>query len=427
MRLSVTALLFTLVFAATLLGIGYFNSGWDVGYTYGLLPQDVVFISAGSVMLFVAFLYFDIRAKRSAQWVIAILFVAINVVLPMIWSIGHRRQSLPHMFVHDNPLQVEAAVDFLLQGKNPYGRDYSQTSMGQWVYGVPIFDFQNSPEPEAIKKNPALSHLAPLPFSWLVMLPAKLFFELILGWFDARMAYLLAYLGMIAIGLKLIVREKRLDFFILFAANPLLAGFLIVGHNDILVGFLLVSVLAFASKKHWLWSAILLGLALATKQTALPFAALYAAYLLAKSQSFKLPLAVIGLAGLVAASFILPFIFWDQAAFIRDTVGYISGGLATSYPIKGIGLSMTALVLGLVPNSLAPFPAGILQVIIGLPILFWAGLNVRRFPTLASLCTWFMIVYVILLFLSRFFNDSYLGLAVGFLLLGYYLPEKEIG
>lgn len=425
MHLSHTALLFILVFISSILGIGYFNYGWESGYAYGLLPQVIVFVAAGSVVLFILFLVFNLKENQKAQWVIAVTFFILNVITPTLLSISHRRQTAPHLFVHDNPIQMEEAIKLLLNGQNPYGFDYSGTPMGKWPYGAPIYSFIDPAQPEIIKTNPALMHVVSLPFGFLSILPFAFISDLLLGWFDARFVYLSAFIITVIFGTKLIAKDKRLDFFILFALNPLITGFLIVGHNDILVTSLLVITLYLAHKNYHLASAIPLGLALAAKQVALPFFFLYLAYIYFKNKNLQTLLKISSLSIIIAAILILPFFIWNPAAFWRDTVGFISGSEATSYPIKGIGISMVLLASGLIPNALSAFPANIFQVVVGIPALIAAVFYLKKSPSLASLCISFPLVYIVLLFFSRFFVDSYLGLAAEFLILGYFLQAKN--
>lgn len=425
MHLSPTALIFILVFAATILGFGYQNAGWDLGYAYGLLPQDIIFISATLIVLLIAFVIFDLWKRLQAKWLIAWLFIIVSVIVPTLLSVSHRRQTAAHLFVHDNPLQIEAALEFLFSGTNPYGQDYSTTPMGQWTYGVPYFDFRESSAPDNIKINPALFHLVSLPFGFLSHIPAKIISELVVGWFDARFVYLLSYFVMVFIGLRLISSEKKLDFFLIFAGNPILTQFFITGHNDILVISLLLLVIYLAHKRQHLLSALPLGLSIATKQIAWPFTLLYIVYLYFQKRDWRLLFKVIALAGLIASALILPFVLWDPPAFWRDTFLFVSGGLPTSYPIKGIGLSMVFILLGWIPNSLSAYPVGLWQLLLGLPVFIASVLSLKKFPHLSTLCTWFAIFYLVLIFASRFFTDNYLGVVVAFLLLGYYLQTDK--
>jgi hypothetical protein len=121
--------------------------------------------------------------------------------------------------VHDNPVQLEEGVKYLLKGKNPYQENYLGTPLEEW------HDWQD---------NPALYHFVTLPFylffSLLVSLPASLIF----GFFDERMAHIIVFLIAVSLIYKLIKPVSKKVFFLsLFSFNPLLIHFFIEGRNDI--------------------------------------------------------------------------------------------------------------------------------------------------------------------------------------------------
>ncbi len=177
---------------------------WDWYYAAHsrVLPIEAIGVFAAlAYLLGVAYLTLDYfgraRDTTTARLVVLGLLVVNLVVAPMVTSIVVRHVTgQTERWVHDTPLQIEAAVDALLHGHNPYATDYADTPLARWPYYTgPLWssDWQAPAPPEA-RVNPAIYHVAYLPFTLLVTAPLQALSTWTLGWFDGRWSNLLAYL-----------------------------------------------------------------------------------------------------------------------------------------------------------------------------------------------------------------------------------------
>jgi len=122
---------------------------------------------------------FVLRAKLT----LAALAISLVVILPTISGMVLRHASEPWSYVHDAAMQVEEAIRFLLQARNPYAENYLETPLAQWEYAFP--------PPEV---NPALYHNAYLPFIFLFSAPLYACSTWLTGWYDQRLVFLLLFL-----------------------------------------------------------------------------------------------------------------------------------------------------------------------------------------------------------------------------------------
>lgn len=397
---------------------------WDAYYaSYSrVLPVEAIGIfSVLAYLLGVTYVILDYfgrtRDTTSARLVVFGLLAVNLVVGPMVTSMVVRHVTgQTERWIHDTPLQIEAATDALLQGQNPYATDYIDTPLARWpYYNGPMWssNWAEPPPPEA-RVNPAIYHVAYLPFTLLIALPAKFLTTLTIGWFDGRWTNLLAYLFTLWL-LSRLVREPghRLALLILIGLNPLLIPFVIEGRNDILVFSLLLAAVVAWHEERPLASAIWLGLALATKHVAILFLPFYLLLLWRECAPHRRPLVALTRRLLptvvTALALILPFFVWDWRAFLDDTVGYISGALPSSYPLSGIGIGGIAVVMGWVPNAGAPFPSTILQAVIAGPLLVALLRHQWQFNTLRHALGAYAVFLFVFMWLARYFFDSYLG------------------
>lgn len=361
--------------------------------------------------------------NRKLLWLSLFLAIIFLVIIPTIVSMYLRHNSKPYLFVHDNPIQVEESIKFILSGKNPYTEDYFQTSLPDWQYGPPVYSFKPVRPPESYFINPSIYHHVALPFGPLSILPFYIVWNSIFGWFDARIFYLSAYILLLFLSVKLVKPVLRFSFLALFALNPFFATAILEGHNDVLTILLIVAGLIFAKNKKYLLSAIPFGLVLVTKQSGWVFFAVYLIFLLYKAKTFVKKVALISLS--IAAVFSTPFLLWDFKSFFEDTILYVSGGLATSYPISGNGFSSLLLTLGILRTSLVYYPAWIFEIIFGLPVLILCIRMLKRSPTIKVLVLSYSLLLFVVLFFSRFFVTSYFGVLVQFLVLGYFIQDPD--
>ncbi len=357
--------------------------------------------------------------KLAAVWVTIIAFV----IVPTLAAIVYRHNGVPYLYIHDGAIQTEEAVKFLLAGKNPYVENYTGTPMAQWPFFEPGFT-----------QNPSLFHLPYLPLPVLVSVPFYLLSQAMLGWFDQRFVYLLMLLALAPMLLSAgRTPRERLGALMVVALNPLFVPFFIEGRNDIVVLFWIVGAILFLQRNRTAWAGVWLAGAAASKQTAWFLVPFFLLYLLkdTKLPHWRILLArvkplVPGALLLMAA--LLPFLFWNPAAFIEDTINYQSGlssAGTTTYPIKSLGLGDLALGLGWIKSSTATFPFATFQIVLGgltLILLLWLQ---WRHNTITQMALNYAILFFVFAFFSRTFNDNHLGFALTCFVLPSFLADAN--
>src|SRR5207245_8804037 len=150
--------------------------------------------------------------------------------------------------------------------------------------------------------------------------------------------------------------------------------------NDLpMIGLLLAATLAIA-RRRFLPAAIIIGLAIATKQTALIALPVLVGWGFANGITWRSLARYASLAAIPVAVLIAPFVAWDASAFVRDTVLYNVGSGGEAYPIQGIGLSSWLLQAGIIHGArgAVSFLRLHLQLVIDSLLLCWLCLRVRR-------------------------------------------------
>ncbi|MCW5851502.1 MAG: DUF2029 domain-containing protein [Anaerolineae bacterium] len=411
----------SLLLLATLFPMTAHWDGYRLSYSRVLPIEAISLFAVLAYLLGATYITLDYfgraRETTTARQVVLGLLVVNLVVAPMVTSMVVRHVTgQTERWAHDTPLQIEAAVDALLHGRNPYATDYTDAPLARWpYYNGPLWSSNwREPAPPEARVNPAIYHVAYLPFTLLVAVPVQLLSTATLGWFDGRWTNLLAYLFTLWL-LTRLVRERvpRLAALILVGLNPLLVPYVVEGRNDILVFSLLLAAVVAWQEERPLASAVWLGLALATKHVAALFLPFYLLLLWRECAPHRNRLSQLGrrlLPTLVTAlALTAPFILWDWSAFFEDTVGYVSGLLPTSYPLSGMGLGGIVVAVGLVPNAAAPFSASLLQVLIAGPLLVALLRYQWRFNTLRYALGGYAVFLLVFMWLARFYFENYLG------------------
>ena len=299
-------------------------------------------------------------------------------------------------------IQTEAAAQFVLAGKNPYVENYYQTPLALAPFDV-----------KGLTVNPALEHFTYLPLTFLLPAP----WQALLGSsFDLRYVHLIFFLLMLIVATRLTQNpQKRLLLVMALGLNPLFVGPLVEGRNDVMVLSWLIFTWALLQRGKITASAITLALACGTKHPAVVFVPFYFVYLSQRGtwrervRRVQKPFLI--WAGLTAL-IIMPWFLMNPGAFLDDTVSYLNGTSAVSYPISGFSFGMLLVSLGVLPSNMAQFPFGVLQIALGLPAAFWLLRRQWREPNLPAAIAGCAILLFIAQFFSRIFNDNYLGLII---------------
>ncbi|HLX56455.1 MAG TPA: glycosyltransferase 87 family protein [Ktedonobacteraceae bacterium] len=176
----------------------------------------------------------------------------------------------------------------------------------------------SAPEFESKVSYPALSFLTLLPFIWLHtnnVLPL----------------YLLCYFLIIFVGWKKLRPEMRPWLILVAMANASMWTSVMNGSVDIL--YILLILLAWLLRDARWWSAIFLGLALATKQLAWFFVPFYA-ILTWRRYGLREAMRRLSIAGGIMLAINLPFILWNPQAWI---MGVLAPVVDPMFPL-GVGL-----------------------------------------------------------------------------------------
>lgn len=342
------------------------------------------------------------------------LFLALTLMIvvggTVTTAIVDRSKTAPAFGVHDIILQQEAAMRFLLEGKNPYKETYFGTLLENWHYAEMGKD----------TVNPALYHFVMPP--WYLLFPFPFYFLSLplLGFFDGRMPLLATLLGLLIVVFYWF-KDKQLARLALTitALNPATIDYFIEGRSDVFALFWLILSLFLLEQRKVFWSSFIFGLALWSKQTiwfVLPFYVVYLWVFYRKS----LKQTALALIPALAISFFLvgPFLLWDTKAFLDSVVFYLSGTSVNSYPISGYGLGMLFYEWGIIKNLHAYYPFIFWQSLIGLPILIGSLWWLMKKPVLSRLLLGYGVTLMIFWYLSRYLNDSHLGFLSGVFALG---------
>jgi len=331
-----------------------------------------------------------------------LLLIAVTTVAPAVVSMVIRT----HVGItveHDGLIQTEAAIARLLKGQPIYGVDWSDTEMGRMPWTL------------TPGRNPALSHNAYFPLTVLAGVPVRLLSDAVGFPFDYRMVLI----GFLLIGLKgatalPIPGPGRFMVATAVFLNPVVALYFWSGRNDVSYVAMLLVGLALLARGRVVAAAAAFGAGIALK----PFAALTLPFLVltlwirwrGRPDLHLREAACTGGALVVVPLLTMaPFFVESPAAFWRDTVLYMNGGLPDAYPIAGFGFGALLLALGVVKNRTDAFPFTVFQLGIMLPVLWIGARALCRRPTLAHWMGAYVGLFLAFGFFGRFFNDNYLG------------------
>lgn len=389
-------------------GVLLFSLAIPLVMKHRISPGKTPYWLFGIIFLALLLYFFlkNLRQKRYLIWLI--IFLTIGTAY--FSSIVVRHQIAPEFGVHDIILQLESAIQFFLQGQNPYAMTYFGTPLEKWHYSEKVV-------------NPALYHFVMPPFYLLFSLPFYFLSISILGFFDGRLPLIFGFIGILVILSKWIKnKEKRNLALILFAFNPATVDYFLEGRSDFYMFFFLFLSLWLLSKKKVILSAVSMGLALGVKQSAWPILPFYLSYLLFKGKFKWLMKALVALL-ITSAAIYGPFLIWDFRALLDSTIFYLSGNLPTGYPISGYGLGMLLYQLGIIKDLQDYYPLFIWQVIFGLPVMILLMHWMKKKNTIKRLLLSYGVFLFVFWYLARYFNNSHLGYLSSVFLVGYFIEN----
>jgi len=334
-------------------------------------------------------------------------------------AIADRARVAPVWGVHDIILQQEAAMRYVLVGKNPYQETY---------FGTPVESFNYDEPGDTGAVNPALYHFVMPP--WYLVFPFAFYYTVrpVVGFFDGRMALVFTMI-MLLVAVWIWFRDKRLArvAVILTALSPSVVPYFLEGRSDIFALSWAMVSFVFLEKKKYMWSVVCMVLSLLSKQTMWFMAPFYIAYLwrsTAKHRQLFWNAAGIGV--LVGGVITLPFMLPNPQAFFDSIVFYLSGNAPHSYPVSGYGLGMVLYNAGIINNIHAYYPFVLWQVVICIPLFIVLVRWLWHKPTQSKLLMVYAVFLMVYWYLSRYFNNSHLGfLSMLFVLAGLKHTDEE--
>lgn len=380
---------------------------------------------AGFVMMIV----FDTIGKKqqSYYWPRFIAIIATVVVFlgtVFTYQIYARHASNHFELIHDGAQQTEVAGDMILQGKNPYQENYRETKFGE------INNYTDVPGQD----NPAWYHYIYLPFFLLSSTALQLVSQALIGWYDLR--FLLIIVGALTLLLlyKIIPERKdKLPIVLLFAFNPIFTPYFIAGYNDIFPYFWLLLSWYFLGQKKLAWSALALGLAVVSKQSAWLVVPFYIYHVLlqfsptAESLAKRLWTTIkkIWPVYLAILVFAVPFIVWSPRDFFADTIAYAGGSSEHLFPVYGVGFSVIMESFGWIRSIWDPYPFWLIQTVVIIPVLAVLFRWQKKNPTIAQLIVNYTILLLAYWYFSRFFNPNYVSFLSLLLIAAWAFKKQE--
>ena len=372
--------------------------------------------STAGVLALLGLLVF-VEGRWRLKLICACALGALTAIGPTLYAVVERTRVGLTM-EHDGLLQIESAIDRLLNRQPIYGVDWSTTPMARISWDV------------TAGPNPALHHLAYFPLTVLVGVPFRVLTHALGLPFDYRIVLIgFTIIGLLAIVALPISPDRRVMVITALFVSPLVTLYLWSGRTDIEFLALVLLSLALLSRGHPIPAAAALGIAIALK----PFAALAVPFLLLvlvirwrarrSLPEVALSLAALSLAPVVT---ILPFFIANPQAFWTDVVLYTSGGIRDAYPIVGYGFAELLYRVHLVAHRTDSVPFGVFQLLALAPVVWMTGRAFLRRPSLGRWMAGYVLSLLAFTFFARFFNDNYVAVVITLLLCVRPLGDRRV-
>lgn len=396
---------------------------------FGPWLGDPVFLLLAAFSLFCFILYaitdslttVSSRRRLFIKSLFLWLILAALVFLPALKLSLLRHDNLPHSYSHDGGvIQTEVAIDYFLNGRNPYSESYADTPMAEW--GFPQF-------------RTALEHYPYLPATFVLSAPGKLLAQALFGWYDQRFTYLLLFIVALALAQRLMRKQPQqgLQMLMLLGLNPIMGLDVIFGQNDSFVLTWVILSLWFLARQRPLASGLFMGIAWASKATAWFLAPFWLLALWGPGplswqrirdrarQQIRPLLVAVG----VFALFVAPYALWDFNALFDDVWRWAAGTATVHYQIWGWGFANLVLASGVLPDRFAYWPFWLPELLFSLPLLAYLLRRQWQHNSLGQVAWHGALLLLVYAFFSRFLNENYLGYLLGLFVLGYYLSPSQ--
>ena len=368
---------------------------------------------AGLLVALVAGLVLSLgRLQRWLAMATATVVVALLVVPGVALQVGLREATAPWFHDNDSTYQIEIAGELVRAGASPYGHDYSRSGLERF------YSLDGSVSPQTRAGQVALRHFAYFPGTPLTaaawgLLPAPLD--------DYRI--LVALMSLAALPAALVFRGPlgpRLALGAALAASPLAVRAAWFGTADAPAVLAVVLAFGLLMRRRHVGAAIVLAIAVLLKQFAVVAVPFFAAALVWRARPRSLVAAGAAFVAVLAVGF-APFLIGGAGDLIADTITY--GG--ETYRIIGYGLAGILLEAGAIDDRFAPYPFTVLALLIWLPLTAWLVRVQLRSPAVWTAAAGFAVSILVLLFIGRVFQISYLVWPLAASLLAGLLAVSE--
>ncbi len=363
----------------------------------------------------------NISYLNKCKFIIIILIISLLAIIPCLHRINARHNGKPYEFAHDGGvIQTEEAIKYFISGKNPYHEDYYNTVLDEHYTVYKLDEIKNS----------LIHHYTYLPLTFIFPLPFYLVSKGAIGWFDMRFIYILMFIFSLYILTKFTVNnQKKALLLIIFSLDPFLTYFLEEGRNDIFLLFWIILAIFYLKLDRLGTASTFLGLACVSKPTAWFLIPFFIAYILEKNNESKKIIAKTTFLIkqiypflFIFLIFILPFLIWDFSSFKEDVLNWDA-----TYPLGGTpGFGFANLLLYVGYSKSDYFPFKYLQIIIGLPLLYFLLKKQLKNNTINFMLVNYGILSLALLYFSRFLHDNYIGYVFSILCIGFFLDQKKM-
>lgn len=380
-----------------------------------------VIITLIFILLSIIFYKGVIKNKNKLKIIVIILILLIQSLILTAYINKRLYSENTSWLPHDGIAQTEVAMNYLIQGKNPYHENYYKTELDNARDHFIMFISVNKIWEIT---NPALENYVYMPLSFILPLPLKYLFTNIFNFYDNRIFNFIFYILACLLVYKIPEDpKKKIGLLVFFSLNDFSIPDIIYGFNDIVPMYFLLLAYYFLKKSHYTKSIIILSLAGLIKQNIIFFWPFFLFYIFINQKyQFKIksllkfskyPLIIL----LLICLFLLPFILWCPNCFYHDTIYY----LGHIYPARGIGLAGLLLQLGIITDPFQFYNFALWQILfilIFLPLFLYRQYknntpkNAYLHGTLLMGGVWF---------LARYFTDSHFYVVITNLLIYLFL------
>jgi uncharacterized membrane protein len=170
-------------------------------------------------------------------------------------------------------------------------------------------------------------------------------------------------------------------------------------------------------------AGILLGLAIATKQSAwfaFPFFLWFAWFHFQRKHFWRFA----GVAATIAAIFYLPFVLWNFSDLVNSLIFYVSGASPNNYPISGLGFGGLLIGIHAVQSIYAYYPFWIWQIGLAVPVGIILLLKQKKPLSGYTLFTYSAVLSIVWFF-NRYFTYTHLSFLLVMVASSYVWLSQE--